>query len=215
MSRWQEIWRGCRREEQATLLVCFIALALCAGLSYTRSRAAQPLPPLFADAPSTAGTGSTRAVATILVHVSGAVRKPGVFTLPDKARLIDAIRGAGGATASGDINSLNLAARLEDGQQIVVPPRRKIVALSSSATSAKAPSQSSSRASKKEFAGVININQASAADLEMLPGVGPALAGRIIAYRTEHGAFRSISDLDEVKGFGVKKLERLKDHVAF
>ncbi len=104
MSRWQEIRHGWRREEQAVLLLCFTALAFCAGVGYTRWRTATPLPPLFEDAPSTAGKGSTRTTrtATILVHVAGSVRKPGVLTLPADARINDAIRGAGGATPGGD-----------------------------------------------------------------------------------------------------------------
>ncbi|HVF10354.1 MAG TPA: ComEA family DNA-binding protein [Abditibacteriaceae bacterium] len=229
MSRWQEIWRGFRRDEQAVLLICTIVLAFCAGLNYTRWRTATPLPPLFEDAPRAAGTNtagkSGSAVArasTILVHVTGAVRKPGVLTLPGNARTVDAIRSAGGATPDSDVNNLNLAAHLQDGQQIVVPSRQKAVPSRQKAVQMPvvpsplgAASQSSTKKSKKEFVGVVNINRASAAELEALPGVGPAIAGRIIAYRTQHGPFRSLSDLDAVKGIGVKKLEDLKDHVAF
>src|SRR5688500_11368006 len=108
MSRWQEVWRGFRRDEQAVLLVCAIVLAFCGGLGYTRWRTATLLPPLFEDAPragstkaAAKGSTPTRSAATILVHVAGAVRKPGVLTLPDKARIVDAIRGAGGATSDG------------------------------------------------------------------------------------------------------------------
>jgi len=221
MLRWQEIWRGFRRDEQVVLLVCTIVLAFCGGLNFTRWRAATPLPPIFEDAPRAAGKGSTPSTnsKTILVHVAGSVRKPGVLTLPADARTIDAIRGAGGAIPGGDVGSLNLAAHLQDGQQVVVPSRQKAVAvtqvLSGTMLPSGATSKSKPRASKKDFAGVININRASAAELEALPGVGPAIAGRIIAYRTQNGPFRSLSDLDAVKGIGVKKLEDLKDHVSF
>ena len=223
MSHWQDIWRGFRRDEQVVLLVCTIVLAFCGGLNYTRWRAVTPLPPIFEEAPRAAGKGSTPSmkVGTILVHVAGSVRKPGVLTLPANARTIDAIRGAGGATAGGDVNSLNLAAHLQDGQQVVVPSRQKAVpaAVAQVPVAATFPTgtawKGSSQQSKKEFTGVININRASAAELEALPGVGPAIAGRIIEHRTQNGPFRSLSDLDAVKGIGAKKLEKLKDHVAF
>jgi len=145
--------------------------------------------------------------AEITVYVSGAVNKPGVVTLPEKARVVDAVNLCGGVLASADAGKINMAQALKDGMQIVVP--EKLAANSSGnevQSKAAAPAGSSSN--------LININTADAKELDRLPGVGPAMAQRIIEYRTTSGAFQAIEDLKKVHGMGAAKFEKLKDKVS-
>lgn len=143
---------------------------------------------------------------TIYVHVGGAVERPGLYEVGDGARVNDAVRAAGGPTKDADLDGLNLAAKVRDGDKILVPGRT---------SEAPAPGGAPGAASQgAESSGLVNLNAATIADLETLPGIGPALAERIIAYRTEHGGFRRIEDLQEVAGIGPKKFEDLKDLVT-
>jgi competence protein ComEA len=146
-----------------------------------------------------AGTGS-------VVHVAGAVRAPGVYRLPAGARVRDAVERAGGARSSGNVNAINLAAKVADGQQIVVPSRARgggavVAAPGASGAAGTAPGPP------------ISLNSATAEQLDTLDGVGPATAQKIIAWRTQHGGFRSVADLGQVPGIGPKKLAALKDKV--
>lgn len=178
--------------------------------------------------------------ATITVHVAGAVARPGVYSLGTGARIADALTQAGGATPDADTTNLNLAAFAQDGAQIVVPVQ---VAPASTAPppvittpsipsapagiSPPTPSQlpastgaispaAVQKAAKIDYlrAHPIDLNQASSFELQQLPGVGPARANEIIAYRTANGLFRSVSDLGNVKGIGEKRMEVLKDLVV-
>lgn len=162
-----------------------------------------------------------------MVDVTGEVRRPGVQSWPAGARVWDAVRKAGGPTASGDVQPLNLAARLSDGQQIKVSRRGAHFSavndelpgvVRQGSSDAKTSSSRTSRPEgrgKVNFVGSINVNSASASELESLPGIGPAIAARIIAARAQQGRLRSLEDLDKVKGLGPKKLEVLRPHVVF
>jgi competence protein ComEA len=160
------------------------------------------------------GSTETRAVVPVqraspsatplLVHVSGAVRSPGLVALPAGARVVDALAAAGGATSAGDQGAVNLAARLTDGQQVVVPKRG---AASASAPAARGGASGASSAP-------VSLSSATAEQLETLPRIGPALAARIIAYREAHGGFSSVDDLGQVGGIGPKTLAGLKDLVV-
>ena len=150
----------------------------------------------------------TTSVAPFVVHVTGAVRAPGVYALQPGERVADAIATAGGALAGADADVLNLAAPLADGDRIAVPTR--------SATSASGGQPGHLHAGTAANAGapaVIDLNTADAAALESLPGIGPATAAAIIDHRDEHGPFASIDDLEEVRGIGPAKVEALRDHV--
>lgn len=145
----------------------------------------------------------------VIVHVAGAVKKPGVYALSDKSRVIDAIQKAGGLAANADPDQLNLAERLVDGSQILVPlkggaPATPTPLVSQGASQPRQPTAVS---------GLVSINSASAGELDTLPGIGPATAAKIIEYRQTHGAFRSIDELAAVKGIGPKKLEQLRTRV--
>ncbi|MCM8748324.1 ComEA family DNA-binding protein [Thermomicrobiaceae bacterium CFH 74404] len=140
--------------------------------------------------------------ADITVYVDGAVAKPGLYTLPTGSRLADALDRAG-LLPSADTSRLPLAERLRDGQSIVVPERQAQVA---EGTTATAPAQPGST--------LIDINAASADELETLPGIGPALAERIVAYRTEHGPFQSVDELARVRGISPRMVDELRDLVT-
>ncbi len=137
----------------------------------------------------------------LLVHVVGAVRRPGLYRLRDGSRIADAVRRAGGATPKADVALVNLAAPVADGTQVVVPARGP-------AASAAA------RASGGAAAGPIHLNSATVEQLDELPGVGPVTAEKIVAYREKHGGFTSVDELDAVPGIGPARLEELRELVA-
>src|SRR5215211_3638547 len=151
-----------------------------------------------------------RAGGRLTVHVAGAVRRPGVYRLPAGARVQDAVRRAGGARARADVNAINLAAKVADGQQVVVPvraPRGAAAAGGAAATGA------AGAGAPGAAAGPVSLNSATAEQLDTLDGVGPATARKIIDWRTEHGGFRSVADLAQVPGIGPKKLAALREQV--
>lgn len=156
-------------------------------------------------APAGVGLRVDRADGGVLVvYVAGAVRRPGVYRLRTGARVDAAVRRAGGPTRHADLEALNLAAKLEDGRQVVVPRRPAAGALASAGEAS----------SGGGAAAPVNLNTASAEQLATLDGVGPAMAAKIVAYRQEHGGFRSVDELDAVSGIGPKRLAALRDHVT-
>ena len=167
------------------------------------------LPAAFA---SGGAAGLPTAASVLLVHVVGQVRRPGVVRLPPGSRVLDAVRAAGGATSSADLNHLNLARPVADGEQIVVPkPGDSIV-------QGGAPGVGGTGAGSSSGAGsggsLIDLNTADAAALDSLPGVGPVLAQRILDWRTQHGRFTSVDELGEVSGIGDKILAQLRPKVT-
>lgn len=137
-------------------------------------------------------------VAVIYVHILGQVVRPGLYELPDGARAVDAVAAAGGFTEQADAAGLNLARFVSDGEQIVVP------AIGEATTAAPGISGD----------GRVNLNTADAATLDTLPGVGPATAANILAWREEHGRFESVEDLLDVGGIGEAKLDAIRDLVT-
>lgn len=150
-----------------------------------------PLSPNPAVAQDTATTA-------IRVHVSGAVASPGVVELFPDAIVADAVRAAGGALRGADLASINLAGDVRAGERIVVPEiETKNGAVSGSVDEG------------------INLNSATAAQLEDLPGVGPVLADRIVGHRTERGPFHTVEDLLDVPGIGEAKLAQMRDSISY
>jgi len=147
-----------------------------------------------------------RRAESAVVHVAGAVRHPGLYRLPGGARVADAVRRAGGPTRKADVDALNLAAKVEDGRQIVVPRRVAPAA----AVGTPAPGQP---AAAGQPAAPVDLNTATAEELGTLDGVGPATAQKIIDYRTQHGGFGTVDELDQVPGIGEKRMAALRDHV--
>jgi competence protein ComEA len=141
----------------------------------------------------------------LVVHVVGAVRRPGLYRLDQGDRIADAVRRAGGAARTADLSAINLAAPLADGAQVVVPRR---VPQSSGGAPAGAGTGSSTPA------GPVHLNTATLEQLDELPGVGPVTAQKILDYRAEHGAFSSVDELDAIAGIGPARLDQLRDVVA-
>ena len=159
----------------------------------------------------------TSTTAVLLVHVVGQVRHPGVVRLPADARVLDAVKAAGGATSSADLNHLNLARPVVDGEQIVVPKPGESFA----APGPPAPGEAGNGAGSAgqgstgvgPTGGLVDLNTADVSALDSLPGVGPVLSQRILDWRTEHGRFSSIDELGEVSGIGDKLLARIRPKV--
>ncbi len=141
--------------------------------------------------------------ATVTVHVVGEVRRPGVYELRGGARVVDAVEAAGGVLGAADQSAVNLARVVADGEQIAIPRQG-----AAGATGAVAAPGTAARPGK------IDLNTATAAQLDTLPGVGPSTAGKIVSDRTENGPFRTVDDLMRVPGIGPAKLEALKDLVT-
>ena len=162
--------------------------------------------------PASMGTGTNTAPpAQIVVHVAGAVASPGVVVLPTGARIADAIDAAGGVIPEADTDQLNLARILSDGEQVRVPVIGEDASTWADSTTPASPSPNPAGGAGGRGTGTgVNINTASAAELENLPGIGPALAQRIIDYRDQHGPFSSVDALTEVPGIGQAKLEALR-----
>jgi competence protein ComEA len=145
------------------------------------------------------------------VQVVGAVRRPGLYRVRASGRVDDAVRRAGGATGKADLAGLNLAAKVNDGQQIIVPAAG--AAGSSTAAGATGSGAGAGAGGSGATGPPVNLNTATAEALDQLDGVGPATAQKIVAYRQQHGGFRSVSELDQVPGIGEKKLAALKDRL--
>ncbi|MEV8307838.1 ComEA family DNA-binding protein [Streptomyces flavidovirens] len=156
--------------------------------------------------PPTAVGGEAAGQGRIVVDVSGKVRQPGIHRLPAGSRVADALRAAGGVKADADTAGLNRARLLMDGEQVVVG----VPAPSGTAGTAAAAGGSGAAAAAGGPAGPVGLNAATAEQLETLPGVGPVLAQHIIDYRTEHGGFRSVDELREVKGIGDRRFADLQ-----
>ena len=137
----------------------------------------------------------------LVVHVTGAVHVPGVYSLPAGSRVTDALAAAGGLDPDSDPDRINLAAFVMDGQQILVPGKSDRPEPEGSGSEPVVPGQ-------------IRINSASRSELETLPGIGPALAERIIIYRQTHGGFSSVDELLNVSGIGEKKLADIRERIT-
>jgi competence protein ComEA len=157
-----------------------------------------------AAGPTPAGAVAPAAPARLVVDVVGAVRRPGLYRLPQGSRIADAVGRAGGATPKADESLVNLAAPLADGEQVVVPAR---VAVAGGATSAGGAGSSATT-------GPVHLSTATLEQLDALPGVGPVTAQKILDYRQAHGAFGSVDELDAIPGIGPARLDQLRDLVA-
>jgi competence protein ComEA len=190
------------RGELVGLIVVMVALLGGAGLWYVR---ALPKPVTIAEAPAGAAgpVGSaTPEAPPLIIDVAGAVEQPGVYEFAEGDRVIDAIERAGGPLPKADLSLLNLAAPLTDGTQVLVPKAGPMVP----GGEITVPGGSAS--------GLINVNTASATELEGLSGIGEVLAATIIEYRTQNGPFVSVDDLLDVSGIGPATLDEIRDQVT-
>jgi competence protein ComEA len=153
----------------------------------------------------------------IFVHVAGAVRRPGLYRVPSAARVAEALQRAGGPLRRAELTAVNLAARMEDGQQVVVPAAGA-VPVAGAAGARASPGTAGALpgvAGAVPGAGGVKLSLAAATvdQLDELDGIGPTLAGRIIEYRDAHGGFRSVEQLREVDGIGEKRFATLREAV--
>ncbi|MGA0119622.1 MAG: helix-hairpin-helix domain-containing protein [Candidatus Nanopelagicaceae bacterium] len=177
-------------QKRAILLISGLAICL-AGFLFIASRGeAVETPPIkvIESAPSK----------ILLVHVTGEVKKPGVYPVVEGSRVVDALAAAGGAKKGVDLSVINLARKVVDGEQIYLG--RKDV--------------TKGKASANSFNGTVYVNRASAAQFDSLSGIGPVLAKRIVDYRSANGPFVDIADLQKVAGIGLKTFERIKSRLS-
>jgi competence protein ComEA len=196
------------KRQTIILIVAVLALGTGAGL-FIGSRLYKPAPgplPQIVDNPSTADVTPAVPV-SINVYVTGAVLHSAVYALPQGSIVRDAMAAAGGATKDADLIAINLAAPLEDGEQVTVPAK------SPDGTSTVVSSTSSASSTSTVHAR-ISINRGTLADLDTLPGIGPVKAQAILDYRAQHGLFKRLEDLQNVKGIGTKTYEDLKSLIT-
>ena len=188
----------------ALIAVLVIAGHRLAGAGAARApEVAAPLEPVSAPLSSQ----------RFVVHVVGAVRRPGLYRLREGARVADAVARAGGATRRANLTGLNLAAPLVDGTQVLVPARVAV------GVGAVVPQVGEGGDAASSGVGALpaqklSLSNATAEQLDELPGVGPITAQKILDYRAEHGPFRSVDDLDAVPGIGPTRIEQLRDLVT-
>jgi competence protein ComEA len=208
-----DAWRGDRRIV-ATVCAC---LAVAAAIAWWRAGTSSADVPdaRVASEPTTVATSTTTVAATeLIVNVVGAVRAPGVVRVDAGARVVDAIAAAGGADADADLVRLNLAAPVADGARIAVPKVGEPAPALDPAAVSGGGGGGSGGGGPTDSTGPINLNTATAAELEELPGIGPATAAAIVSDRDAHGPFASVDDLSRVRGIGPAKLEQLADLVT-
>lgn len=192
-----------------------VALAAPEPTAVVVTEAMPPATPASPAAGQPRTTPSPGPAAELVVHVLGAVRRPGLVRLPAPARVQDAVDAAGGFTRAADPGELNLAQLLTDGQQVVIGTRDEPdgeVRGSGAGTSAGGGGGGSAGGAGAE-APVLDLNSADAAQLEELPGVGPVTATKIVAWRDEHGRFSRVEELQEVDGIGPKTYAEIAPHV--
>jgi competence protein ComEA len=220
-SAWAErlhAWRRDPRVGIVALLVC----ALVAGGFWFRAGITKPAgagagpdasTPGAPAAPGVEATTTSAATAptTLVVHVAGAVARPGVVTVAAGSRVVDALDAAGGATADADLDRLNLAAPLSDGARIAVPRRgQPPPPLDAGASGGAGAPAGGAGDGATAGSGPVNLNTATQAELESLPGIGPALATAIIDERERSGGFRAVTDLRRVRGIGDARFAQIE-----
>ena len=155
---------------------------------------------------ATPGLPAALSRSVLVIHVVGAVRRPGLYRLAEGARAADAVSRAGGPTANANLEAIDLAAPIADGQQVAVPRRDD-----AGASPAPLPSPGAGLAPRM---GPVHLNTATVEQLDALPGIGPTTAQKIVDYRREHGFFRSVDELDAIPGIGLAKIDQLRKLVS-
>ena len=220
-------WAGKLLGHKAVVVAMLVVIAMASGLamasfgdrsgnvSFERVEdSGSSVEPGSGDLPDDESEGSSSkasAETEVYVDVDGAVASPGVYRLKDGARVSQAIDAAGGLTAEADVTGLNRASKVTDGQKIYVPTvGEQQTALAAGGVEGGAAAASGAGV----LSGLVNINTASAAELQTLSGIGPSMAQSIIDERTKNGAFASVDDLMRVSGIGEKKLAKIKDCIC-
>ncbi|MDG4783295.1 ComEA family DNA-binding protein [Micromonospora sp. WMMD961] len=193
-----------RRGVRALAVVAAVVVLAAAGWAWRSRPQSEPVVPPVSEAASAAPAADPGPSGSgeLVVAVAGKVRKPGLVRLPAGSRLADAVQAAGGALPEVDVALLNPARKVTDGELIVVGVTPAPAAVGPAAGGAATP------------AGPLNLNTATLAQLDALPGVGPVLAQRILSHRDQHGGFKAVGDLRQVDGIGDARYEQLKDLVT-
>ncbi|GAB3805248.1 hypothetical protein GCM10028798_26750 [Humibacter antri] len=192
----------------AVLLIAAFATAVLVGMLSPRGDTGHvPAVSMTAGDSGTSTPLSTPA-AVLYVHVLGAVSRPGLYTLPAGTRVVDAVGAAGGMTSDAEQSGVNLARPLTDGEQLVVPHVGDPVQPDPGGAAGAGAAQGTVAGGK------VNLNTATKEQLETLPRVGPAMAAKILTWRTQNGRFTSIDDLMNVSGIGQRTFDGLKDLVS-
>lgn len=173
------------------------------GASASIAATSADVPPLTTPGPATGSATTLPAASTtvLVVDVAGAVRRPGLYRLPQGARIADAVARAGGMTRHAAAASVNLAAPLADGEQVLVPSG------GAGGAAGAGPAEPSGAPSPQS---PVDLNSATAEQLDALPGIGPVTAQKIVDYRTQHGPFHSVDDLDAIPGIGPARIANLR-----
>jgi competence protein ComEA len=179
----------------AVICTLMVLIAVGSVVAYVRARPRE----ISVTQSKESSTGAEKRM--LAVHVAGAVAKPGLYKLAEGTRVADALSMAGGATPDGMLDDVNLASRLKDGQKILVPRSRE-------------SQPSPGTLDQIEGSQLLNVNTADESELEVLPGIGPFLAKRIVEYRRKNGPFSTVEELDNVDGIGPRKLEEFKGQVT-
>ena len=199
---------------QLVAYAAFAVLVVALGVRFMHGRGAASAPPAASPvaaaperSPGDGGVSVSRpAPAGSIVHVAGAVREPGVYKLAADARVDEAVARAGGPTRRADLSGLNLAAKVEDGRQVLVPER---------AAGGSSPGTASAASAAMPAEGQpVNLNTATLEQLDTLSGIGPLTAQKILDFREERGGFSSIEELGEIPGIGDKRLATLREEVT-
>lgn len=156
----------------------------------------------------------TEEVVEIAVHITGEVKKQGLIYLKEGSRVADAIEKAGGETKNADLSQINLAYVLQDGQKIYVPNKNEKISQYITGNSGNNDTEENNTSNSSKEDSKVNINTANQSELDSLPGIGPSIAQKIIDYREENGNFKTIEELQNVKGIGDAKYEEIKDMVT-
>jgi competence protein ComEA len=208
------------RRHLIAYLAAAAVLVVIAARSFGRDGGSSPAASISMAAPASARPPRARPRAApppralIWVDVAGAVRDPGLYPLPQGARVAAALERAGGVRARADRAAVNLAAKLVDGQQVFVPVRGGRPLGAAGASASVGPAGPSVAGTGSTAGAPVSLSNGTQEQLETLDGIGPALAQRIIEYREQHGGFRSVDELQEVSGIGAKRFEALKSAVT-
>jgi competence protein ComEA len=189
-------------KEQVLILTLLAAVMLVGGFWAARQSRPQPVVIEKPPSPRAVSRPAPKAAKPIYVHVGGAVSAPGLYEINSGDRVADAVNRAGGPVGEADLDGLNLAAKVSDGQKILVPVKGQAVEIDAGGGGAAAGTSP------------VNLNTAAQAELESLDGVGPVLAKRIIDWRQRRGGFARVSQLNEIDGIGPKKFQVLKNQVT-
>ena len=192
------------KEQKIIILGLIISIIVGLSVNYFRGYDSNKQETTFVEQKETTQTESSPQL-SILIHISGAVRREGVYRLNAGDRLLDAVKIAGGAQANADLSSLNLAEEVKDGQKIIVPFKQLV----SSRISGDQDIGKSGSSSPK-----VSLNTADEKALDSLPGVGPSTAKAIVEYRQKNGPFTRLEQIMEIPRFGKNKYEKIKDKIT-